>query len=361
MRIKRYVVNDMQEAFQRIKEDLGKDAVIISSSKVRAKGVRGVFGAKMLEVTAALERQDERNGQAFSQPTAQNSPFHEDRPKIEKELEDMKIMLKKLLKNSEHREGTIARWREVLEGLEINADIAEELLDTLVKDFGKEEVNDLLVKEALKSRIVGLFQKIEAKPPQRKLFAFVGPTGVGKTTTLAKLAAQYAFSMNKRVGMITIDTYRIGAVEQLRTYGNIMGVDVDVVMTPSQLYEAVKKNEGKDVVFIDTAGRSPSDSMKLSEVRTFLEVVKPLEVYLVLSCATKKEDLKKIALDYRVLDYTSLIFTKIDETTSFGSILNVAYGNKIPVAYLTNGQDVPEDIETAEPYKLAELILGEVM
>ncbi|MGI6555654.1 MAG: hypothetical protein ACOX2P_10010 [Bacillota bacterium] len=101
--------------------------------------------------------------------------------------------------------------------------------------------------------------------------------------------------------------------------------------------------------------------MKLSEVRTFLDAVKPLEVYLVLSLTTKKHDLDRIAEDYKVLDYTSLIFTKVDETETYGSILNVAYSNKIPVAYLTNGQDVPEDIETAEPWKLAELILGEVV
>jgi flagellar biosynthesis protein FlhF len=359
MRIKRYVVNDMHEAFQRIKEDLGKDAIILSSSKVRAKGVRGFLGGTVLEVTAALDRGEDR--QAAFLPTAQVSQLVDDNHRIEKELGEVKVMLKRILNSTSQNDSPFVRWKDVLESLEINSEIADEIIYGLAEGAGEEVVNDNLMKEALKGHLTRLFQEIEPRASNYKLHAFVGPTGVGKTTTLAKLAAQNAFSMGKKVGLITIDTYRIGAVEQLRTYGNIMGVDVDVVMTPEQLHEAVRRNADKDVVFIDTAGRSPSDSMKLSEVRTFLDAVKPLEVYLVLSLTTKKHDLDRIAEDYRVLDYTSLIFTKVDETETYGSILNVAYSNKIPVAYLTNGQDVPEDIETAEPWKLAELILGEVV
>lgn len=360
MRVKRYVVKDMQEAMHLIKEDLGKEAIIISSNKVRAKGFWGFLGAKMLEVTAAVERADEKKVELSLTQAARSLLPNESSHKLEKELEDMKVMLHRLLNSTGQGQGTEARWKQALECLEIHPSIAEELVAGLDEAFRGDESDDNLVKEALRARLAGMFQEISAQPGQGKLFALVGPTGVGKTTTLAKLAAHYAFSLNKKVGMITIDTYRIGAVEQLRTYGNIMGVDVEVVMTPAELDAAVKNNEDKDVIFIDTAGRSPSDSMKLSEVRTFLEVVRPLEVYLVLSCTTKQEDLDRIASEYRILDYTSLIFTKVDETKTFGSIINVAYGSKTPVAFLTNGQDVPDDIEIAEPYKLAQLILGEV-
>ena len=362
LRVKRYLVNDMQEALRRIKEDLGKEAIIISNKKVRANGIRGFFGAKMLEVTAAVERDNEKEAveltPVVSSPRA--FPGINDK-KLEKELGDMKAMLHRLLQNTDSKQGTAAKWKSTLEGLEIDSLIVEELISDLIDDFGTDEINDNLAKEAIKAKLIRLFQEIETEPLSRKVIAFVGPTGVGKTTTLAKLAAQYAFSKRKKVGMITIDTYRIGAVEQLRTYGNIMGVEVEVVMTPAELSEAVRNNQDKDVIFIDTTGRSPSDSMKLSEVRTFLEAVKPLEVYLVLSCTTKQQDLDRIAAEYRILDYTGLIFTKVDETVTYGSILNIAYGNKTPVVYLTNGQDVPEDIETAEPYRLAELILREVI
>jgi len=363
LRIKRYLVNEMQEAFQRIKEDLGEDAIIISSKKVRAGGLRGLFGAKMIEVTAALERR--KAEEAVSGPvqiTLEEAKVQEEQRNLEKELTDMKAMLKKLLKNTgQDADDPVSRWKEILEGMEINPSIVDDLLVGLVEGFGMETVNDTLIKEALKTRLANLFAEIEEKPLRGQVFAFVGPTGVGKTTTLAKLAALYAFSLGKKVGMITIDTYRIGAVEQLRTYASIMGVGIDVVMTPEQLHEAVKKNEDKDIVLIDTAGRSPSDSMKLCEVKTFFSAVEPLEVYLVLSCATKKQDLDRIAAEYRMLGYTRLIFTKVDETTTLGSIVNVAYGTQTPVAYITNGQDVPEDIEVADPHKLAELILKEVV
>lgn len=364
MRIKRYLVDNMQEALQRIKEDLGDEAIIISSKKVRAPGLRGLFGAKLIEVTAALERKkpEEDTASIPTQITLEEARLQEDQRNLEKELTDMKVMLKKLLKNSgQEVDDPCSRWKEALESLEINSSIADKLMAGLAEDLGSGTVNDTLMKEALKTRLANLLMEIQENPLSRQVYAFVGPTGVGKTTTLAKLAALYAFSLGKKVGMITIDTYRIGAVEQLRTYGSIMGVGIDVVMTPEQLRDAVKKNQDKDVIFIDTAGRSSSDSMKLSEVKTFFNAAGPMEVYLVLSCTTKKQDLDRIAEEYRMLNYTRLIFTKVDETNTLGAILNVSYNTKTPVAYITNGQDVPEDIEVADPHKLAELILKEVV
>ena len=363
LRVKKYLVDNMQEALQRIKEDLGEEVIIISSKKVRAGGIRGLLGAKVIEVTAALERKKpEDDIPVPTQITLEEARLQEDRRNLEKELVDMKFMLKKLLKNTgQGADDPVSRWKEILESLEINSSITDLLMMDLTENLGPETVNDTLIKEALKTRVAKLFLEIEENPHKRKVYAFVGPTGVGKTTTLAKLAALYAFSMGKKVGMITIDTYRIGAVEQLRTYGNIMGVGIDVVMTPEQLRDAVKKNQDKDIIFVDTAGRSSSDSMKLSEVKTFFSAIAPLEVYLVLSCTTKRQDLDRIAAEYKLLDYTRLIFTKVDETKTLGSILNVAFTTKTPVAYITNGQDVPDDIEIADPHKLAELILREVV
>lgn len=363
MRIKKYVVQDMQEAFRTIKEDMGRDAVIISSNKIRKKGISGLLGAKMLEVTAASETGDTGRKvvplAAAALPALR--PPDEDGNRIEKELGDLKSMVGKLLKSNDTTGSPVEKWRELLESRELDMAIIDELMGSCIEDIGEESLNNALVWEVIKGKLTQFFQENTAKPSQNRIFAFIGPTGVGKTTTLAKLAAYYVFSLGKTVSMITIDTYRIGAVEQLRTYGNIMGVDVEVVITPEQLYEAVQRNCDKDFIFIDTTGRSPSDSMRIFEVRTFLDVIKPLEVFLVLSLTTKRHDLDRIASEYRVLDYTGLIFTKMDETTSFGSILNLVYNYKIPVAYLTNGQGVPEDILVADPLKLSELILGEVI
>jgi len=339
----------MHEAYERIKDDLGKEAIIISSRKIRAEGIRGLLGAKMIEVTAALERET-------GEPSIYES---RERSGLERELADMKLMLKKLLNNFASTPEPLNKWKKTLESLEINSTLIEELIYDVAENMGEEPKSESLIREALITRLARIFEEAETRP-KYNVYAFVGPTGVGKTTTLAKLAAQYAFSLQKKVGLITIDTYRIGAVEQLKTYGEILGVDVEVVMTPEQLKRAVQKHQDKDVVLIDTAGRSPSNSMKLSELRSFLNTVRPLEVYLILSCTTKDRDLERIACDYKVLNYTQLIFTKTDETDTLGSIVNVVHKIKKPVAYITNGQDVPDDIEAAEPYKLAKLILGEV-
>ena len=354
MKIKRYLVSNMHEGYERIKEDLGPEAIIISSKKIRAEGIKGLLGAKMIEVTAALENKKQEHPQEV-QRVFQGSRG------LEQELADVKAMVKKLLvSGSTDFTPDVSRWKAVLEGLEINSVLIDELLFEVTQSMEGQSENDGMVHQIITARLTKIFEGIENQSIQNNIYAFVGPTGVGKTTTLAKLAAQYSFKYRKNVGIVTIDTYRIGAVDQLKTYGSIMGLDVEVVMTPDQLQQAVKKQRGKDVILIDTAGRSPADSMKLFEVKSFLNAVKPLEIMLVLSCATKNADLEHIAAEYSVLDYTRLVFTKVDETKRLGSIVNVAHKMQVPVAYIANGQNVPDDIQVAEPHRLAKLILGEV-
>jgi len=345
----KYLVKSMHEAYERIKEDLGKDAIIISSRKVRAEGLKGLLGVKMIEVTAALEKDS-------------GIDVYDDLKKInglKQELTDMKFMLKKLLNSSVPNPEPINKWKKVLEDLEFNSMVIEELIQGITETFGEDfPHNENIIQEALIARLARIFEEADEKPKGKgKIFAFVGPTGVGKTTTLAKLAAHYIFEQNKKVGLVTIDTYRIGAVEQLKIYGDILGIDVDVVYTADQLKQVMEKHRDKDVVLIDTAGRSPFNSMRLSELRAFLETIDNLETYLVLSCTTKSRDLDRIIAEYQILNYTQLIFTKVDETHYLGPIANTVHKVKKPVAYITNGQSVPDDIEAAEPYKLAKMIL----
>ena len=188
---------------------------------------------------------------------------------------------------------------------------------------------------------------------------FVGPTGVGKTTTLAKLAARYALYQGERVGIITIDHYRIGAVEQLRTYADITGLPLEVVMTPRELRHALDKLSGCQRILIDTAGRSTLNLVHIQELANYLGNLPPAEIFMVISATTKAQDLKLISENFRCMNYNRLIFTKLDETNTYGVLLNGIYLTGLPVIYITTGQSVPDDICLADLDKISSLILGE--
>jgi flagellar biosynthesis protein FlhF len=187
----------------------------------------------------------------------------------------------------------------------------------------------------------------------------IGPTGVGKTTTIAKLAAAFKLRQKQKVGLITIDTYRIAAVDQLRTYANIIGVPLKVVLTPTELMAAMKEMADCDTVLIDTAGRSHADQLKLNELTQFIAAGKPSEVHLVLSSTTTQEAMEAALERFSGVRVDQIIFTKLDEAVSFGVLLNVARIAARALSYLTTGQDVPDNIEVGQPRRLARLILGE--
>ena len=189
--------------------------------------------------------------------------------------------------------------------------------------------------------------------------ALIGPTGVGKTTTIAKLAATFKLKQNKKVGLITLDTYRIAAVDQLKTYAGIIGVPLRVVMTPSELAEAVRQFQGCDVVLIDTAGRSQRDDPKLHELAAFLEAAQPHEVHLVLSSTCTQSVLMDTIDRFSKIRTDRIIFTKLDEAVTFGVVLNVMRKVRKRLSYITTGQEVPHQIEPGQPERLAALVVGE--
>jgi flagellar biosynthesis protein FlhF len=188
--------------------------------------------------------------------------------------------------------------------------------------------------------------------------ALVGPTGVGKTTTIAKLAANFRLREKRRVGLITVDTYRIAAVEQLRTYADIMDLPMEVVATPREMREAASRMQSLDLVLLDTAGRSPSDEVKIQELRSFLSEAAADEVQLVLSAVSSSSTLKKTAERFAAVGTTGLILTKLDEASSLGSLLPLFRSAKLPLSYVTEGQNVPDDIAPADRQRLARLVLG---
>ena len=201
----------------------------------------------------------------------------------------------------------------------------------------------------------------EVKSPHKKIMMFVGPTGVGKTTTIAKLAARYAYKLNSRhkVGIITLDTYRIGAVEQLMTYAKMMKLPIETVVDPNDFEEALEILRHNDYILIDTVGSSQHDREKIEKLSSFLRVntFAEININLVLSAITKYEDLVDIYENFSILPIDTLIFTKLDETKTYGNIFSLLLDTKKPVSYFSIGQEVPDDLMEANAEYLLKGIL----
>lgn len=339
MIIKRYLAGSMPEAMEQIKRDLGPDAVILSTRTVPGTGWRRFFGYRQLEVTAALEE------------IAATKDVKDELWQEVRDLRELVLELKDGPQKVEKQEILQAvGWQGLMAKLEVDEEVGALLTKGLKEPGGGGE------KEVLMGRIAQVLAEIP-KENEERITCFVGPTGVGKTTTLAKLAAHASLFQNKKTVVITADTYRIGAVDQLRTYADIINVPLEVVMTPEEMLAAIQEHDDKDAIFIDTAGRPASNTEQLAELQEMLSVIPIKTVFLVLSCATKNSDMIRIAKDYQITEYDQLIFTKADETQSLGPILNIANQTRCPLAYITMGQNVPDDIVAAKPEALAALIV----
>jgi flagellar biosynthesis protein FlhF len=205
--------------------------------------------------------------------------------------------------------------------------------------------------------VAGPITRTKAHGPH--VVALIGPTGVGKTTTIAKLAANLKLREKRKVGLITIDTYRIAAIDQLRKYADIIGSPLKVVGSPDDLREAIiSMSQDCEFILIDTAGRSPNDTLKLNELKTFLAVASPDEVHLVLSTTSSQACVELAIERFSDVRADKIIFTKLDEAAHVGVMLNVVRKVNKSLSYVTTGQDVPDDIEVGKGRRLAQLILG---
>jgi flagellar biosynthesis protein FlhF len=275
-------------------------------------------------------------------------------------------MVKELCRRSEtSRAGDLPEELFALFTKLVDADVGEDLAKELVERLRRESRGKLGDSVMMQMRIAQMIEAdiraagpIAITPGRCRVAALVGPTGVGKTTTIAKLAANYRLKEKRRVGLITVDTYRIAAVEQLRTYANIIDLPMQVVSTPKEMHEAVRQMAGMDLVLIDTAGRSPKDEIRLQELKAFISEASADEVHLVLSSVAASRTLQQIAERFATVGTSALILTKLDEANGLGNLLPVLRLSRAPVSYLTNGQNVPDDIEIADSSRLARLILG---
>jgi len=373
MIIKRYIVSSMNEAMTRIRYELGKDAVIISQRKIRKPGVKGFFSKKILEVTAAIEnvkKNDEdivdsieaikkaveketiKNTEAVKNEIIEESKPSSNDSELLKEMQEMKNLLSDMMNKTPEKTQRRSKLQIKLEDSDLNEKIIKKIL-TKVKSL------DENMDEGQKAKTA-----IEKLTPVSKVkmdgaVVLVGPTGVGKTTTIAKLAGRLSLIDKKKVGLITIDTYRIGAVEQLKTYADIMNIPFRVVFTMKEMDTAIESMKDCEVILIDTTGRSSKNTMQISELRAFVEKANTSNIHLVISSTTKNKDVEAIVEGYKVLNYNNVIITKLDETSTYGSILNILDAAKKPLSFITTGQNVPDDIKIISSSEVSSLILGE--
>ena len=425
MQVKVFESSDMASGLKMVKDELGPDALILSTKTIRS-GKLGLLGKSRFEITAAVDSAlpNQANSQTpqqnklternmllgtvpdvpDEQPTTYNSAMQLNKtPKVSYEaarknnepvadtstdqstLQSEVDELKGMIKNLGREMLRINNSRPVVEAGSqpdnLSSDdsylhtLQQRLLDygisistaTTISGFAKEsltldQLSDPFKQQEFIEKTLG--ELIHVNPhifkenKRQHRVALVGPTGVGKTTTLAKMAAEYLSNHSSSIGFITIDTYRIAAVEQLKVYGDIMNIPVEVVLTPEQLEQALLRLRDKDLILIDTAGRSPQDSLCIEELVTFFNPELEIEKHLVLSATTRETELFEAIQRFSILGIDNAIITKIDECTSLGLLLDIQIREKIPYSYITNGQRVPEDIMEADKKLLTQIIMS---
>lgn len=252
--------------------------------------------------------------------------------------------------------------RKKLEDNEVEETYINQILDDIEGSLGKNATLDAILAGVYQKIVlkIGEPHLIEVKTKKTKYIFFIGPTGVGKTTTIAKIAATLKLTKKTKLALVTSDTYRIAAVEQLRTYANILGIPLQVVYTPEDMKQATEELRDYDLVFVDTAGRSHNNDEQREDISKLFDAVseEQREVYLVLSATTKYKDLVRIATTYAEMTKYNLIFTKLDETDTIGNIFNIRMLTGAPLSYSTHGQNVPDDIGKTNAQNIAKQLLG---
>jgi len=287
----------------------------------------------------------------------------EDAASLMQELRAMKDMMQKMTRQQSFRSmpESVLKWSRKLaeQGVEPAhvEQFAEEVRERLAGDEADEAATFRTAREVLRSWLVpctggGIGNST-------RIVHFVGPTGVGKTTTIAKLAAEQSFTHRRTAGFITADTYRISAVDQLRTYADILNVPLEVVFSPSELARAYKKLADRDLLFMDTAGRNYRNELYVSEVNSLLAPGEKTETFLVLSLTHKYADMKALVVQFAKYGIKRLLLTKADETETYGSLVNLIRDFSCPISYITNGQTVPDDIHAFDPEEWVRKLLGE--
>lgn len=399
MIIKKYQAKTESEAVEQAKKELGQGVVILNVRDVKKKGLFRFLKPKTVEVTVALEEETDRAPirreaskqekppvmpretqplEAFQKAETQQAARGNDRA-IEEKLENLQSLLEKQLRPAEEekkekepeeieeeKDETVAfmqlLYNTMLEN-EVDEKYANQIIDEIEKSSKANIPMDAILSNVYQKMILKFGKPMEIEPAKQgpKVIFFIGPTGVGKTTTIAKIASKFRVDEKKKIVLLTADTYRIAAAEQLRTYANILEVPFRIIYSVDEVSEALRTFAEYDYILIDTAGHSYHNEAQRDSTAQFLHSVDESvekEVFLVLSATTKYKDLVNIADTYHDMTDYKLIFTKLDETTSFGNLLNLKLHTGEPLSYVTCGQNVPDDIERFNPQKTVKKLLG---
>ncbi|MHB0955750.1 MAG: flagellar biosynthesis protein FlhF [Pirellulaceae bacterium] len=392
MEVKTYRARSIQEALQLVRRDLGSHAAVLHTREVPGGLWQRLTGVRQIEVTAsatvhvpsrfgetaepdplARAARSDRRPAGTSDVAQHIPPAHEQdfraqfRNDLKCQLDGLQSMVEDLCRRKgppagpDMPESLFHLFTDLIDA-EVSEELARELVDRLRQGAAPGDLDDTVL---LKARIARLIEEeiqvtgpLRVTPGERRLVALVGPTGVGKTTTIAKLAGNFHLRERRRVGLITVDTYRIAAVEQLRTYADIIDLPMEVVSTPREMRQAVERLADLDLILMDTAGRSPRDEVKIQELKSMLAEAEADEVHLVLSSVTSLENMKKTARQFLDVGVTALVLTKLDEATGLGNLVPLLRSCHLPLSYVTNGQNVPDDIEPADRRRLTRNILG---
>jgi len=406
LKLKTYTAPTYTEALNKIKQELGDDVAIVSSKEIKRKTLSS---PGLYEIVVAVEdekikhknvsktnvKTDDVLLKLSSAAKEINSLAKRDNDKknIQKQqsinnlkpadTEDMKELKKQILEIADTLKYLQASVWDIKHknDLEIPPEFSEiyalakssgisekhlnEIMKLTIKYMPiKMRKNRLAIKryfQTLLKKMIPVRIEREITPPHKKILMFVGPTGVGKTTTIAKLAARYAYKLSRRykVGIITLDTYRIGAVEQLMTYAKMMRLPIETVVDPSDFEEALNALRHNDYILIDTVGSSQHDKEKIEKLSKFLKIntFAEININLVLSAVTKFEDLMDIYSNFSILPIDTMVFTKLDETKTYGNIFSLLLETKKPVSYFSIGQEVPDDLMEANSEYLLKGIL----
>jgi flagellar biosynthesis protein FlhF len=396
MEIKTFKAKTMRDALELVRRELGPAASVLHARELNGGPIgRLVFGRRFeVAASAAVQvpsrlpaevgaRSEERGASGYHEasdldPRSSSlapsfeidyrAKYREDfRRKVTGQIDELHAMVEKLCEHAASApahdlpEAVFRTFTDLIEA-EVDETIAREWIDEIRSE---DDLRTLADPALVKVRVIELLENvvkvsgpIRTEAERCRLVALVGPTGVGKTTTIAKLAANYRLREKRRVGLITVDTYRVAAVEQLRTYADIIDLPMEVVATPREMREAVARMSHLDLVLMDTAGRSPRDEVKIQELKSMLAEAEPDEVHLVLSSTAGAKNLVSTAEKFADVGTTAMVLTKLDEAQSLGHLVSLVRECKLPVSYLTDGQNVPDDIQVAERAAMAEMLLG---
>lgn len=370
MNMKKYTADTMVNAMKKVRADFGEDAIILSSNVVKSKGFFGLFQKKSVEVVAGHDRPIRNSEKQVEHVEHPITYLPERTDTSTEELRNEMVEMKKMLKNI-HPSRDNSQYPDEMQPLlnrlaqqHLSGSSIKQLGDSIFnkmktekRDFSNVELTEV-AKEILKGDIMDLpFGGITFT---KKYINVLGPTGVGKTTTIAKIAARALLEEKKKVGFITTDTYRIAAIEQLRTYANLLQAPVEIVYNKTDFKEAINKLSDLDLVFIDTAGRNYKEVKFVEDLTRIIDFTLEMESFLVLSMTSKEEDMRVIIDQFKSFEIEKFIFTKMDETSSIGSMFNLMKEYSIGTAYTTDGQEVPEDLTEANPERLISLLLGDL-